>query len=627
MLRELLTSGGKRAAAGQILAYGYRNNEIDAPLPDMQDKARISQTPTQYLKSLPTPFRRPMMCSIGAAVPTALMPHVDLTDGETYLAGAIKRVVQKKFRPSKKLLRRVRAKAMVWAKQFSQIDPCDTINFEDWLKHTKYPEWRKEELRKVRKEVEEKIRKLPDYVGSFGKDEQYSGWKHLRTINARPDEWKVMLGPYIHAIEKKVFRDPSFAKYVPVDKRFAYLKARLYQPGAQYQWTDHSAFESVFTNEMVEAITLPLYEHVFGRHEKRNEFLSLYKQATMPRNGHKLVSKFYTIEGGEFECSGEMDTSLKNGAGNKFSNDQANALTVAATEAMRDLSVDFVLRFFASDESVIQWLEDAEHSSLGPLANTAGNVTIALDHNVVCEGDDGIEVASVPTHSNATNALGFTVKMEVGHSLSDGDFCCVDGDVDTGATVTNPIKVLGHFGWLGERYVTARRVRKLELLRARALSQKASYPDAPVIGALADYVLRVTSGIDMKRFFEKERRVGQYRMERFREAYDQLATGPAVSRPTAAMRAVVESRYGVLVSHQLLMEQFFREQKTLVFLDADVFKLYMPNDWVDYAARYTVESKDPTKEFSPLVMTTFDNFSSKLRARLQGMGVLGKLGG
>lgn len=562
-----------------------------------------------------------MMCSIGAAVRTALMPHVDLSDGDTYLAGAIKRVIQHKFRPSKKLLRRVRALAARWAQQFPQIDPLDPIAFEEWLDHTKYPEWRKEELRVVRREIMDGTRKMPKNVGSFGKDEQYASWKHLRTINARPDEWKVVLGPYIHAIEKMVFQDPSFAKYVPVNDRFAYLKSRLFQPGAKYQWTDHSAFESVFTNEMVEAITLPLYEWVFARHPERDRFLSLYKEATMPIDGHTLESKFYTIKGGQFECSGEMDTSLKNGGGNKFSNDLANMLTKVAAESMSGLAVDMVLRFFADDESVISWLKEAEHSSPGPLAMAAGNVNIATDHNVVCEGDDGIEVASEPTQSAATNILGFTVKMEVGHSLADGDFCCVDGDPDTGATVTNPIKVLGHFGWLGERYLSAKRVRKLELLRARALSQKASYPNAPVIGALADYVLRITRGIDMRRFVSKERRVGQWRLERFREAYENGAGGLAVSRPTQAMRHVVESRYGILVHHQLRMEQFFSQQTQLVFFDDDVFKLYMPQEWVDYAARYTVESQDHKQRHAPLVPVVYDNFPPKLRSQLQAAGL------
>ncbi len=623
MCAALSVRVGKRSVASQILAYGYRHDEFNAPLPDFQRDVKIKQNNRQKSKTERKPFRNPMMASIGVANRHGVMPHVDLDDGETYLAGAIKRVILHKFRPSKKILRRMRALGREWAKQFAQIDPANPILFEEWLERSRYPEWRRAELREIRRKIDAGETKMPDFVNSFGKDEQYGDWKHLRTINARPDEWKVILGPYITAIEKVVFKDKSFAKYVPVHKRFEFLMERLQQPGARYQWTDHSSFESVFTNEMVEAIILPLYEHVFGRHPEGCKFLNLYRQATMPQTGHKLVSKFYTIEGAQFECSGEMDTSLKNGTGNKFSNDAANALTKHLSELFGALEVDLVLTALCDEQALDQWLAESqvEASSPGQLASEAGNTTIATDHNVVCEGDDGVEVASVPTASAATNALGFTVKMEQGFSLADGDFCCVDGDPDTGQTVTNPLKVLGHFGWLGQLYVPAKRTRKLELLRARALSLKASYPNAPIIGALADYVLRVTSHVDMRRFIAKERRVGGWKMEKFKVAMELHSLGQAVSQPTQAMRSVVESRYGVLTTHQLIMEQFFMEQTQLVFLDHYIFDIYMPPAWMDYASRYTVESQDNTHTHAPVVPVLFDNFGPLLRSKLLDQGI------
>lgn len=542
------------------------------------------------------------------------MPHVDLDHDETYLAGAIKRIIIDKVRPSKQVLARLEAQCSRWTTIFPQIPPDYDVSIPAWIHESNYPQWRKDELMQVYEEwilTGKYLREWKNIVGSFGKDEQYSDYKHLRTINARDDVGKVLLGPYIHAMEKFVFQTASFVKKIPVEKRFEYLVSQLDAPGRDAQYTDHTAYESVFSSQVVEAVTLPHYRHMWARHPMGLEFLKLYKDITM--GGHTLRSKFYRMSGCETECSGEMDTSYKNGLANKFSNEMANAMTVAAEQAQK-----LVMWTLVDEKTVADYIEKSE---IEVTLNPDGTKVDGARHNFVCEGDDGVESAHTPTDADAFSRLGFTVKMVVAKDLEGNDFCCVNGALDDPqCTITDPMKILGHFGWFGQAHVDARRGRKLALLRARAASLKAMYPNGPIVGALADYVLRITKHVDMRSFVERERRVGKWKMDRYRAGLEAVRTGVRNTKPE--LRVVVESRYGILVPHQIAIENYFDSLKQMCYFDCPELNIYKPQKWVDYATRYGAPAVVWAQgRLEPTLPASYDNFGPALRRRLVAAGL------
>lgn len=555
-----------------------------------------------------------MLASMGVSMPDCAMPHVDLDHDETYLAGAIKRIIIDKVRPSKQVLARLERQCAEWTKIFPQIPPDYDVSVEHWLEESNYPEWRKAELRLVNEQWIKTGRYKHEWkniVGSFGKDEQYSDYKHLRTINARDDIGKVLLGPFIHAMEKFVFQTASFVKKIPVEKRFEYLKKQLDVPGRDAQYTDHTAYESVFSSQVVEAVTLPHYRHMWARHPMGLEFLRMYRDVTM--NGHTLRGKFYVLRGCQTECSGEMDTSYKNGLGNKFSNEMANAMSVMAEQAQK-----LVMWALVSDAEIADYIEKSE---IEVTLNPDGTKVDGARHNFVCEGDDGVESAHTKTEAEAFSRLGFTVKMIVAKDIEGNDFCCVNGSLDDPAcTITDPMKVLGHFGWFGQTHIDARRGRKLALLRARAASLKAMYPNGPIVGALADYVLRMTTHVDMRSFVERERRVGKWKMDRYREGLEAVWSGVRDTKPV--LRVVVESRYGITVPHQIAIENYLDSLTRLQFLDCPELNVYKPQKWVDYAVRYGAPSVVwANGRLEPVIPARYDNFGSALRRRIVAAGI------
>jgi len=590
---------------------GYRCDEFDSPLPNVQKGLRIRLNAAIRHKRQQ---RMPMMSSIGASDRIAVMPHADLDHAKTYLAGVIKRTHQDKFRPTQTLTRAMRRKAEKWAKQFPQLAHDYDMSVVRWLTESSYPQWRKDELLGIYLQSLDPEFVWPTEVSAFSKDEQYPSMKHARGINARHDAWKVRLGPFMHAIEKVIFSHPDFVKRVPLEHRFKYLATKLNREGRGVQWTDHSAYESVFTNDIVESIIIPLYCHVLADHPELPSFIAMYRKVVLPRVGHILRSKFMTISGGQSEFSGEMDTSLKNGTGNKFSAELANALSESADQA-----AEFVAWCLTSDDEMVKRIDDCEmEQSTAPMAD---HEVLELQHNAVYEGDDGVVSARVATDGGAFTRIGFTVKMVSGETVQDGDFCSVDGDLRTNAAVTDPIKVLGNFGWFGQSHVTARRGRKLELLRAKAASLISMYPDAPILGAFARYVLRVTKHIDMSRFLRSERGVCRYYMDEYILSLKGLdAKAAAVPNVRPESRAVAESRYGILVKHQLEIEQYFDTLHTLTFIDCSALRLYWPNDWVDYASRYTVQNRD-IDDWQPVLPALYDNFTPSLKKQLLAAGL------
>lgn len=530
------------------------------------------------------------MTRLGVNVEGASPYHADISDPLTRLTGLAYRIGRQKPKPSRFMLCEMRKFAFKWAQKFKNIPNDYDFGFESWLMKTSYPEWRKNELR----EALAKGFPNKNIVKTHFKEEWYSEPKPARSINAREDFWKCVLGPYIKAIEHSIFSNTRFAKYVPVSERNHYIYERLWAPGATYAETDFSQFESHFVCDVNWAILGPIYATALGITEaefsdlearlrstkddgefydfnalfdngmSRLEFLQMYMRVTNPENGHVMHSGDWFITGIQAEMSGEMDTSCKNGVTNAFLYDFFNF--------------------------------------------QAGN----NEFNRGCfEGDDGVTVNDAVVEGDVYAKAGFTIKMKTTQYLPDTDFCgMVSGEFGS-ITTTDPIKVVLGFGWGTRGYVGARRSRRLELLRAKALSFLYVYRGSPIIQALSSRIVFLTRHINMKRFLDKDRVSSRYYKDMVSDALDAYNAGKLeLLQPDDDIRLVVETRFGILRHHQFQLEEYFGTLVDLSPLEHPLLIHYAPHEYVWHDLCYVGSNRE---WFEPIVFRHYDNLRNLYR--------------
>jgi len=373
-------------------------------------------------------------------------------------------------------------------------------------------------------------------------------------------------------IEAQIFKSAKFVKYVKVEDRFRYIYHRLWSPGGVYDETDYSQFESHFINEVRDAIICEVYSYMLQDYEKAGPWMEKFREIIMSDMGQTILSKFFTAYFIFAEMSGEMDTSLNNGVTNCF-------------------------------------LFDFFHFEAG---NTQDEMNVDGKIKGVFEGDDGVtnHCSDNPVSGEVYKAAGFTIKMKTSKDIEDTDFCGVVGDADSFACTTDPRSALAGLGWTMSKYVGAKRPRQLELIRARGLSYLHQYRGSPIIQSAAQYCLRITKHIDMRRFIDKDRYMNNYDREQLLAAiahYEQMTAVPPVSQ---GLRRVVESRFGVSVKDQLAIESYLDSLTKLQYFDSEVILGIMPTAYLDYANRYVGNS---TEEFEPYVPKRFNNFALPYR--------------
>lgn len=322
--------------------------------------------------------------------------------------------------------------------------------FGDWLDDTPYTESRKAQLEVANDEclANGGIWSDPKYtaVKSFMKDETYTDYKYPRAINSRHDAFKCACAPFFKAIEKELFKLPFFIKKVPVRDRPAYILERLYAPGAKYIATDYTAFESLFTKELMMDCEFILYEYMTANLAEGRTWFAMIRKVLGGIN--RLAFKHFILELVATRMSGEMCTSL----GNSFCNLMA-ALFILAECGTR---------------------------------NAVG----------VVEGDDGLFRVDkrVPTIQDFAD-LGLNIKIELHDDVATASFCGLIFDRDDLANVTDPREVLASFGWTSAKYLRASDRTHKMLLRAKALSLLYQYPGCPILQPLALWAMRHTDDI------------------------------------------------------------------------------------------------------------------------------------
>lgn len=492
-----------------------------------------------------------MAVSLGCAVDGVCLPHPDPKDDDTLIAGAEKRIVSRppdgKLPPplNRKLKRRFREFVRRWIrKNLTPVSPDEDLSFDTWIKQTQYPDWRKAELRIVH-ETLQGIYNSSDpeliKVKCFMKDEFYNEFKHARGIYSRVDYFKVLSGPYFKVIENQLYKHPSFIKHVPVRDRPQYIKNMLFSIGARYVATDYTAFESLFTKEMMEMCEFELYRYMFKHHRGAANMEYIMEVLS----GWNICQyKNFSLLLRATRMSGEMNTSLGNG----FSN--------------------LMFMLFVCHESGSK--------------NVRG----------VVEGDDGLFTFSGrPPDVDLFKELNLRIKFEIHDDLSTASFCGIIFDTDECINICDVAKSLVSFGWTSGKYQGSTDDTLKTLLRCKAMSVCYQYPSCPVLDVLGRKILELTDrGLAVNSIIERDRSLNVWDRQKLREAARWSKRMPRHRECGIGTRVLLEKKFGLSVENQLIIESTINEMKnisTLTFPTV-IFK----EDWVKYSSLYVTNSKD-----------------------------------
>lgn len=483
----------------------------------------------------PSESRQPMRVSHGPVLMGAAMPHPDVRHGQTAAVGAAARFATLPPKSDPELVDQLRQFVAGWLrKHLLPLSNEDIPPFHEWLESTNYPRWRKRELTRIW----EKLSVLGPKecrVKSFVKREVYPDWKHARAINARSDEVKVATGRVFKAVEKALFSLDYFIKKVPCADRPAFIQERLRRNGWKYIATDYTAFESLFTREIMKATEFQLYEYMLNNTSCWTSMRAFLDRVLAGIN----VCQFgeFTMNVAAKRMSGEMNTSL----GNSFSN----------------------LMFFLF---VCHLCGISEEEVAG-----------------VVEGDDGLFAIAKPIDVDLFTRLGLNIKLEEHEDLCTASFCGMVFDEHELCNITDPREVLATFGWYEPRYAGVSAEKAKALIRCKALSLAWAYPGCPVVAELAQYGLRVTQGVTKRALYKAAMAMDDWNRQWHIAAIEAGAPVKPVGRRT---RLLVEQLYGLTVENQLRLEQYLRAKNDLGPINAPYVLDVLPDSWILYWHNY-----------------------------------------
>lgn len=513
--------------------YGYRIGDRELPMWTKIKRDFGLKYRTEHLRFFQV--RRPVAVSLGPHI--TCLPKPDLGDGLTLVGGVLKRFA---FRPPKPKPGKLnRLETFIREKILPRLTPLAIdvdVTTETWLKGTAYPDWRKQELLQVFHKVVEfgPATVAQARVNTFMKDEGYLEFKQARAINARADEMKVRWGPIFKQIEKKVYEMEEFIKHIPVRDRAKYIAEKLNRAGVKFVCSDFVSFESLFTSGLMRKCERVLYDYMTSHLPCHDEFMRDLDKFMLGNN--HLYSKFFKANLRATRMSGEMCTSLGNG-----------------------WTTMCVFYFVCSE---------------------VGFERVKL----VVEGDDNAASGEgVPPTAQDFADLGLVIKLENHETFSEMSFCGLVFDEVDLEVVTDPRKVLASFAWSSREYVNARQGKLKALLRCKALSLMYQYPACPVVSSLADYLLRETSGVDVRRIADS-RSFGHYQRQTL---FDALAC-PLERRVVGfGTRAVVEKLFNISVLQQLKLERYFDDRMGLDPITSSWIVDMLPDVWQSYFVTYS----------------------------------------
>lgn len=384
------------------------------------------------------------ICAFTPDIPFCSDPH----DNLNVLCGYLKRIacVQKYIGPDV-LASLEKTVQRFLLKQFNNGKLKPLPNYEnnrlkffiDWLNNNKnYTGTRKQQLfQEFRHMMFNNFHLLAKHYRckSFIKREFYEDYKFPRLINSRSDSFKVVVAPFISAIENQLYKLKYFVKHnTPQEIAMKMMKMNKYDFVLE---TDYSSFESCFQLKYTRVVEQALFKFMM-----QNNTTTLTQILRCYFHGEK--SRVVQLRGFEFlaysvdaRLSGEMWTSLGNG-----------------------------------------------------FSNLMNMIYLTEKHNIkfkgLVEGDDGLfNLSSDSISEQDYTDLGFTIKMKYASRLSECSFCGITFDDVSGQLLAAPEQI-ARLGWTCHaQYLNCRNKTLLPLLKAKAMSIYATNPCTPILGPLA----------------------------------------------------------------------------------------------------------------------------------------------
>lgn len=556
----------------RVVQLGYRSTEFVAPPmthnlgnevhKNLEKLVTVDKTFQIHSIRPQNSFLRPIVsASLGPHVKGVVLPKPDRSDAYTALDGVMYRLGREMplLETKTPFVLRLEGFARKWLKR--NLKPCnpDTdVSVETWLKNTNYSDKRKMELLNKFKDmhgIDKKILK----VKSFVKDEFYPEYKMARGINSRSDLYKCLVGPWVKVAETVLFSHPAFIKKVPVHERPDYIIKNVLRPGSKTYTTDFTSMESHFTKPVQEALDRVFFEHMLQNIAGGPDMVKFMIAA---KTGQQhMSSKTFTVSIEAKKMSGEMDTSCSNG--------------------------------FANLMFILMMAEECGIEVLG----------------VTVEGDDGIFSTTKPVDDRWFKNNGLLVKLDEHIDISTASFCGLVFDVNDGTNVTNPIAAIAKFGWTDSTYAMSKRSIHRTLLKCKALSLAHSYPRCPLLTALANRMIHLTSRYDVEGFLKKHRFCSDsFKEDLVRGAVESYKKGNLVfGEPGMRTRVLVQSLYGIPIADQIHIESYFSSLRSLDEpLDDPILLSHMPDLWKQNYNKYVLvkDKADPNLEYTPAYFFT-----------------------
>jgi hypothetical protein len=421
-----------------------------------------------------------------------------------------------------------------WFMEQNLVPLRSVFSFREYVENTHYTRKTKEKMIFFWEEVcREKISRDAAVKKGFIKTERYGKFKPARGIHACSLEEKCFAGPVVKSVEYAVFGQLRryFLKGIPTDKKARELRARLFQVGGKYMASDFSVFESSVTTYISELAEIPLFEYMLGG--LAPDVLD-YLRRTSSRPRCIRYRKFHVkIDGARM--SGDLQTSLCN--------------------SWINLTINKFIAF-----------------------------KLGYDIVGVVEGDDGLFRIDGPIPTIDMFAqLGFHSKFELYDDVGSAGFCKMKFD-ENNVQVTDFVEKLAKFGWTSA--IKASGKTRRNLLYTKALSLKAEYPQCPILGAFADYVLRVLRkepGV-RKLVFDEDRAWNRQKLETAERWLD-VATQVPLST-----RLFYEHLYSISVTEQLSIESYFESLEFICPISHPLILMRVPNVWFENYDRFVIDN-------------------------------------
>lgn len=205
------------------------------------------------------------------------------------------------------------------------------------------------------------------------------------------------------------------------------------------------------------------------------------------------------------------------------------------------------------------------------LLNMAGHEPVFYEEQFPpkVEGDDSIGAYIYELDPNILKNIGANAKLETFETYSEASFCGVCFGSSDGSIVKDPIKVLLDFGYTNYVYLGCSSLTRSKLIRAKSLSLLYSYPGCPILKSLANFGLRITSHVDNRHALYK-------RLKTATDSYDVLHWTTLLNVDFKALlnvpiqldsRILVETKFKVLIEHQVAIELHLDSKKDLTPID------------------------------------------------------------